>query len=181
MKKGRFIMTTWNVDVAHSNVGFSVRHMMISKVRGRFTKFEGAFKGNLDNFIDGKVNFGIDASSIDTDNEDRDNHLRSDDFFDVEKYPHITFASTDIVITGENKYDIIGEMTIKDVTKNITFKAEYLGKGKNPWGVDVGAFEATTKISRKEFGLTWNQTLEAGGVLVGDDIKIDIEVQVNPG
>ena len=115
-----------------------------------------------------------------TNSDDRDNHLRSGDFFDAETYPNISFVSTDIVKKGDNEYDVTGDMTIKDVTKKITFEAVYEGKGKNPWGVDVVAFEVEGKISRKEFGLTWNQALEAGGVLVGDDITITIDAQVNP-
>jgi polyisoprenoid-binding protein YceI len=179
--KGRnFIMSKWVVDASHSNVGFSVRHMMVSKVRGRFTGIEGTVEGNPENLAGANINFTIDAASIHTNSDDRDNHLRSADFFDVETYPNLSFVSTDIVKTGENEYEITGDMTVKDVTKQETFKATYEGSGKNPWGVDVAAFEVEGKISRKEFGLTWNQTLEAGGVLVGDDITITIEVQVNP-
>ena len=129
---------------------------------------------------DAKIEFKIDASTIHTNSVDRDNHLRSGDFFDTETYPNITFVSTEIVKKGDNKYDLTGDITIKDITKKITFKTEFEGTGKNPWGVDVVAFEAEGKISRKDFGLTWNQALEAGGVLVGDDINITIETQANP-
>lgn len=173
-------MTKWNIDVTHTNVGFAVRHMMVSNVRGNFTGIEGTVDGDPNNLTDAKIHFNIDTSTINTSNEDRDNHLRSDDFFDVEKYPNITFDSTDIVETGEDEYDVTGDLTIKDVNKKITFKVTRTGSGKNPWGVEVVGFEAEGKVSRKEFGLTWNQTLETGGVLVGDDIKITIELQVNP-
>lgn len=172
-------MATWKVDASHTNVGFSVRHMMVSKVRGRFTGVEGTLNGDPADLTGATIDFTIDASSIHSNNEDRDNHLRSADFFDVEKYPNITFKSTNIVKNGDN-YNITGDMTIKDVTKQVTFEAEYLGSGKNPWGVDVAAFEANTQISREEFGLTWNQALEAGGVLVGDKIDIEMELQFNP-
>lgn len=170
----------WNVDASHTNVGFSVKHMMVSKVRGRFTGLEGTLEGNPEDLTGAKIDFKIDASTIHTNSEDRDNHLRSGDFFDAETYPNITFVSTEVSNTGGGEYELTGDMTIKDVTKKVTFEVEYEGKGVNPWGVDVVAFEAKTKLSRKEFGLTWNQALEAGGVLVGDDITITIELQLNP-
>lgn len=173
-------MTKWNVDATHTNVGFSVRHMMVSNVKGSFTGIEGTVIGDVNNLTDAKIHFEIDVNTINTNNEDRDNHLRSEDFFAVEKYPNITFDSTDIVETGKDKYDVTGDLTVKDVTKKTTFKVTRTGAGKNPWGVDVVGFETETKISRKEFGLTWNQALETGGVLVGDDIKISVELQVNP-
>ena len=173
-------MTTWTVDASHTNVSFSVKHMMVSKVRGRFEGFEGTIEGNPEDLTGAKIDFKIDTTTIQTNNTDRDNHLRSADFFDTETFPTITFTTTDIVKKGGSKYDLIGDITIKDVTKKITFAAEFEGIGKNPWGVDVAAFEAESKISRKEFGLTWNQALEAGGVLVGDDIKITLELQLNP-
>ncbi|WP_203248177.1 YceI family protein [Sporosarcina beigongshangi] len=172
-------MTKWTVDASHTSVGFTVKHMMVSKVKGSFGVVEGTLEGNPEDLTGAKIDFKIDASSINTNSEDRDNHLRSGDFFDTETYPSITFVSTDIVKKG-GSYDVTGDMTIKDVTKKITFEVEYEGTGKNPWGIDVAAFEVEGKISRKEFGLTWNQALEAGGVLVGDDIKISIDLQVNP-
>lgn len=172
-------MTKWTVDASHTNIGFSVKHMVVSKVRGSFTGFEGTIDGNAEDLTGAAIDFKIDASTVNTNSTDRDNHLRSADFFDTEVFPAITFVSTDIVKKG-SQYDITGDFTIKDVTKNITFKAEFEGIGKNPWGVEVAAFEAETKISRKEFGLTWNQALEAGGVLVGDDIKITLDLQFNP-
>lgn len=173
-------MAKWNIDASHTNVGFSVKHMMVSKVRGQFGVFEGSIDGNPEDLKNAKIEFKIDAASIDTKSEDRDNHLRSGDFFETETYPHITFTSTEIVEKGKGKYDLTGDITIKDVTKKITFATDFEGQGKNPWGVDVAAFEASTKLSRKEFGLTWNQALEAGGVLVGDDITITLEIQANP-
>lgn len=170
----------WNVDASHTGVGFSVKHMMVSKVRGRFTDVEGTLVGNPEDLTTANIDIKIDASTIHTNSEDRDNHLRSADFFDTETYPNLAFTSTEIVKTKGNKYNVTGDMTIKDVTKKVTFEAEYEGAGKNPWGVDVAAFEVEGKISRKEFGLTWNQALETGGVLVGDDIKITIDLQLNP-
>lgn len=173
-------MTKWNVDPSHSNVGFSVRHMMVSNVRGNFKGLKGAVEGDPNNLAETKINFKIDVNTINTDNEDRDNHLRSEEFFEVEKYPEITFVSTNIVENGEDKYNVVGDLTVKDVTKETTFKVEKTGAGVNPWGVEVIGFEGETKISREAFNLTWNQVLETGGVLVGDDIKINLEIQVNP-
>ncbi len=173
-------MANWKVDTAHTEVGFKVKHMMVTNVRGNFTGVEGSVEGDPNNLTDAKITFNIDASTINTNNEDRDNHLRSEDFFEVEKYPNITFNSTEIVETSEDEYDVTGDLTIKDTTKKATFKVTRTGAGKNPWGVDVVGFEAETKISRKEFGLTWNQALETGGVLVGDEITITVELQINP-
>ena len=172
-------MQKWTVDATHTNVGFSVKHMMVSKVRGSFSGFEGSIEGNPEDLAGAKVEFKIDVATISTNNEDRDNHLRSADFFNTEVHPNISFVSTEIV-KDDDEYNIIGDMTIKGITKQVTFKAEYEGKGVNPWGVEVVAFEAKSKISRKEFDLTWNQALEAGGVLVGDDITITIDLQANP-
>ena len=173
-------MATWKVDASHTSVGFSVKHMMVSKVKGSFAGVEGTVEGNPEDLAGASINFTIDVSTINTNSVDRDNHLRSGDFFDVENFPSITFASTDVVKTGDDEYEITGDMTMKGVTKQVTFEAEYEGSGVNPWGVPVAGFEVKGKVSRKEFGLTWNQTLEAGGVLVGDDIKISIDLQLNP-
>lgn len=173
-------MTKFNLDAAHSSIDFSVKHMMVSKVKGSFTNFTADLNGNAEDLNGATISFDIDVKSITTNNADRDNHLRSADFFDTETFPSIKFVATDIKRTDDGEYDVTGDITIKDVTKKVTFEAEYGGKGTNPWGVEVVAFSADTKISRKEFGLTWNQTLETGGVLVGDDIKISVELQLNP-
>lgn len=173
-------MSTWIVDPSHTNVGFTVRHMMVSNVKGNFGKLEGKLEGDPMNLEESKIDFKIDVNTINTNNEDRDNHLRSDDFFDVENHPKITFTSTDITSTDTDIYDVTGDLTVRGTTKPTTFQVTRLGKVTNPWGVPVVAFEAETKISRKEFGLTWNQTLETGGVLVGDEIKINVELQLNP-
>lgn len=170
----------WQIDTSHTGVSFSVKHMMISKVKGSFTNIDGTLVGNPEALASANIDVEIDASTIHTNSEERDKHLRSGDFFDTENYPKLTFSSTKIVKSKENKYQITGDMTIKDITKEVTFDAEYEGTGKNPWGVDVAAFEVHGKISRKEFGLTWNQALETGGVLVGDEIKISIDIQLNP-
>lgn len=173
-------MSTWNVDVTHTSVGFIVRHMMVSKVRGDFSDIEGTIEGDPTELENTKVSFRAGMDSVSTNNEDRDNHLRSADFFEVEKYPNMTFESININKVSDNEYTLTGNLTIKDVTKETTFDVEYLGKGTNPWGVAVVGFEASTTISRKEFGLTWNQALETGGVLVSDEVDIVIDLQANP-
>lgn len=173
-------MEKWKVDVSHTNVGFVVKHMMVSRVRGNFTDFEGTIEGNPAELENSKVSFRVGIDSISTNNEDRDNHLRSADFFDVENHPNMTFESTEVKKISDNEYELTGDLTIRGTTKETTFKVDYLGMGKNPWNVDVAGFEARTKISRKEFGLTWNQTLETGGVLVSDDVEIIIDLEVNP-
>lgn len=173
-------MSKWIFDTAHTNVNFSVKHMMVSKVKGAFEEMEGTVEGDPENLEGGSVSVTIQTGSITTNNKDRDNHLRSADFFDVENYPEITFTSTEIKQTDDGEYDVVGDLTVHGVTKEHTFKMEYNGTGKNPWGVTVVGFEGETELSRKEFGLTWNQALETGGVLVGDKIKVTIEGQLNP-
>src|SRR5690625_3282209 len=173
-------MAKFNLDHSHSHVGFEVKHMMVTKVRGEFGSYTADVdEADLSDLTTASIAFSFDAASINTRSEDRDNHLKSEDFFDVEKYPQLTFKSTNITKDGDD-YKVTGDLTIKDVTKPVTFDVEYGGKGTNPWGVEVYGFEAEAKINREEFGLTWNAALETGGVLVGKDIKIHAELQLNP-
>ncbi|KGR79314.1 YceI family protein [Ureibacillus manganicus] len=173
-------MAKFTVDQSHSQVGFEVKHMMVSKVKGQFDAYTAEVEAeNLEDLTTAQIAFSFDVASINTRSEDRDNHLKSGDFFDIEKYPAITFKSTNIEKDGDD-YKVTGDLTIKDVTKPVTFEVEFGGKGKNPWGVEVYGFEAEAKINREEFGLTWNAALETGGVLVGKDIKIKVELEVNP-
>ncbi|MBP3952648.1 YceI family protein [Bacillus suaedae] len=173
-------MAKWTVDQSHSHINFEVKHMMVSKVRGQFNSYTANVEGaDLTDLTTASVEFKFDVASINTSSEDRDNHLKSGDFFDVETYPTIDFKSTNIAKDGDD-YKVTGDLTIRDVTKSVTFDVEYGGKGKNPWGVDVYGFEGQTKINREEFGLTWNAALETGGVLVGKDIKINVELELNP-
>ena len=172
-------MKKWTVDTAHSEVGFSVKHMMISKVKGAFTSYEATVEANEEDLQGALIDFKIDVASIDTSNTDRDNHLRSADFFDAEQFPYITFKANDIIKKGD-EYELTGDLTMKDVTRPVTFEVEYGGKATNPWGVEVVAFNVEGKVNRRDFGLTWNQTLETGGVLVGEDIKISLELEGNP-
>ena len=174
-------MTSWTVDKSHSTVGFEVKHMMVSKVKGQFMDYTANVEAtDLADLTSASIDFTFNVGSINTNSEDRDNHLKSEDFFDVQKYPTISFKSTNITKDGDD-YAVTGDLTIKDVTKPVTFEVEFGGKGKNPWGVEVYGFEAQAKINREEFGLTWNAALETGGVLVGKAIKINVELEVNPG
>ena len=175
-----FIMAKWQIDQAHSTIGFEVKHMMVSKVKGQFTNYSADVEvDNLEDLTSAQIDITIDTTSINTSNEDRDNHLKSAEFFDIEQFPDIKFKSTNITKDGDD-YKVSGDLTIKDVTKPAVFDVEYGGKGTNPWGVEVYGFEAETKIDREEFGLTWNAALETGGVLVGKDIKIKVELELNP-
>ncbi|WP_066066947.1 YceI family protein [Neobacillus soli] len=173
-------MAKWTVDQSHSSVGFEVKHMMVSKVKGQFEAYTAEVEAaDLTDLTTASIAFKIDVASINTRSEDRDNHLKSADFFDVENNPTIEFKSSSITKHGED-YKVTGDLTIKDVTKLVTFVVEFNGKGTNPWGVEVYGFEASAKINREEFGLTWNAALETGGVLVGKDIKIKVELEINP-
>jgi polyisoprenoid-binding protein YceI len=169
---------TWTIDAAHSLVEFSVKHMMITTVRGRFTKFTGTLNINDEHPERSTVEGTIDTGSIDTHEPNRDNHLRSADFFDAEKYPAITFRSRRIEPTGDNQYKVVGDITIKDVTREIVFNVTDEGQGKNPWGKQVRAFSAQATLNRKDFGLNWNVALETGGWLVGDQVKIAAEIEL---
>lgn len=165
---------TWNIDVAHSHVAFSVRHMVIAKVRGQFTKFAGAIQSEGDSFKTFSAN--IETASIETGVGDRDKHLKSADFFDAEKHPSITFASKSISQNG-SELKVTGDLSIHGVTKEVVLTGEYSGQGKDPWGNTRAAFQARTAIERKDFGLSWNQALEAGGLLVGEKVDIEIDVE----
>jgi polyisoprenoid-binding protein YceI len=168
----------WQIDSAHSDITFSVRHMMISKVRGRFTDFSGTVNFDEDTPTNTSVHVEINAASIDTQEEDRDNHLRSADFLDVENYPKLIFVGKEVKQTSDNEGKLIGDLTIRGVTKEVVLDVEYAGQAKSPWGTYSAGFYGSTEINRKDFGLTWNQTLETGGILVGDKIKIEIDLEI---
>lgn len=168
----------WKIDPAHSAIHFSVRHMMISNVRGEFQRFDGTIDLDEQNPENTTVDIRIDASSINTREPQRDAHLRSADFLDVENYPYITFKSTRVERTGEKTARLHGDLTIRGITKPVVLDVEHSGILTNPWGNPSAGFEARTKINRKDWNLTWNQALEAGGVLVGDEIKVEIELEL---
>jgi polyisoprenoid-binding protein YceI len=167
---------TFQVDKAHSEAFFQVRHL-ISKVRGHFSDFSGTIGFDQAQPERSSVLFTIQTASIDTNNADRDAHLRSDDFFAAEKYPTLTFQSVAITSKGGSDYAVEGDLTIRDVTKRIVVPVTHLGLAKDPWGNEKLGFEAEITINRKDFGLTWNAVLETGGFVVGDDVKVSISIQ----
>ena len=168
----------WKIDSAHSEVTFSVRHMMISKVRGNFEKFSGTIDFTEENPANSTVSVEIDAASINTREEQRDGHLKSPDFLNVAEFPTLTFKSTRVEPSSSDEGKLIGDLTIRDITKEVVLDVEYVGKAKSPWGTTSAGFSGSTTINRTDWGLTWNQTLETGGILVGDKIKIDIELEL---
>ena len=170
-------LSTWNIDTAHSGVHFSVRHMVFAKVRGRFGAFRGHVRLDPEALVGSSVEVAIDASSIDTGVADRDNHLRSGDFLDVERFPELLFKSTSVEHAGGDRYRVRGDLTIRDVTREVVLDVDYGGLAKDPWGNQRAAFTATTSLQRADYGLEWNQVLEAGGVLVGERVDIELEVQ----
>lgn len=169
--------TTWKIDPVHSHIEFSVRHLMITTVKGRFTGVDGTVAIDEADVTDSTVDVRIDASTIDTREPQRDAHLRSADFLDVEKFPHLTFKSTRITGRKGDEFTLVGDLTIHGVTREVALSVTDEGRGKDPWGGERAGFSASTKINRKDYGLTWNQALETGGVLVGDEVKIHLELQ----
>lgn len=172
---------TLEVDPSHTSVGFKVRHLF-TNVSGRFDRFEGTIAFDPDDPEKTTIEGSIEAASIDTDNEKRDKHLRAADFFDVEKHPKITFKSTKVTDVDRAKKTarVHGVLGIRGVEKPVVLEASFLGQGKDPWGNDRYGFHAETTIDRKDFGLTWNETLETGGVLVGEDVTIAIDAEATP-
>jgi polyisoprenoid-binding protein YceI len=168
--------TKWNIDLAHSGVSFTIRHMVVSKVRGRFAQFSGAVNLDDDDITRSVVEATIGASSIDTGTAQRDAHLRAPDFFDVERFPEIRFRSSRIEKLGD-RYRLVGDLTIRDVTREVTLDVEFGGRAKDPWGNERMGFLAKGSIDRKDFGLAWNQALDAGGVLLGERVDIELDVQ----
>lgn len=173
-------VSTWKIDPAHSIAEFSAKHMMITTVKGRFRQLEGTVTANESDPDASSVQVEIDASSIDTSSDQRDQHLRSADFLDVENHPKITFRSTRVEgahAEGGDSFKVTGDLTIRGTTKEVTLDATYEGRGKDPWGGERASFSADAEIDRREWGLTWNQALETGGVLVSNKIKIHLDVQ----
>ena len=168
---------TYGFDLSHSRVGFVVRHLMVSKVRGQFAQFEGTVVV-AENPTDSKVEVAIDAASIDTRDETRDNHLRSADFFEADSNPKLTFASTAVRHVKGNDFEVDGDLTIHGTTKPVTLKVELEGVLTDPWGMSRAGFTASTELDREEWGLTYNQALEAGGVVIGKKITIEIEAEI---
>jgi len=166
----------WNVDASHSVVGFSARHLMISKVRGRFTDFSGTVTVAEDP-LQSTVEANVDLSSVTTGDDQRDAHLKSADFFDIDNHPHMTFTSTGLKADGED-FIMTGDLTVAGTTRTVDFELEFDGVEKDPWGGTRAGFTASTEISRKDWEMTWNVALETGGVLVGDKVKIELDVEL---
>jgi polyisoprenoid-binding protein YceI len=167
----------WQIDPKHSPVEFAVRHLMVATVKGRFARLEGRINIDPAQPERSSVEVSIDAASIDTHEAQRDTHLRSADFLDAENHPQLTYRSTSVRPLGEGRFQVDGELTIRGVTRPVTLDAEALGVNRSPYGFQVAGFSATTRINRKDFGLNWNMALEAGGVLVGDEVKISLEIE----
>jgi polyisoprenoid-binding protein YceI len=167
----------WEIDSSHSSLHFSVRHLVIAKVRGGFARWSGAIQVPDGDFSKAAVAVTIDASSIETGVADRDGHLKSPDFFDVAQYPELRFVGTRVQPRSGDEIDVIGDLTIRGITREVVLRVEQHGQAKDPWGNVRAAFSAKTTIDRKDFGLTWNQALETGGVLVGDKVEIEAEIQ----
>jgi polyisoprenoid-binding protein YceI len=170
-------MATWNIDTTHSAIHFSVRHMVVSKTRGRFARWSGQIQLDPDQLEKGSVSVEIDPASIDTGDAQRDGHLRSGDFFDVEKFPKASFKSTKVVENGDGQLKILGDLTIRGVTRPVTLDATYEGTGKDPWGGERIGFSATTTLVRSDFGVSFNKALETGGLLVGEKVELTLEVE----
>jgi len=168
---------TWKIDAAHSAVSFTVRHMVISKVRGHFTRWHATLQLDTADLGHAAVEVDIEAASVDTGVQERDTHLRSPDFLDAERHPSIRYASRRVEHASPERLRVIGDLTIRDVTKEVVLDVEYGGRAKDPWGAVRAGFTATATLSRKDFGLAWNQLLEAGGVLVADRVDIEVELQ----
>ncbi len=171
-------ITKWSIDPTHSEIIFKAKHLVISSVSGRFNEFDGGAETEGDDFENAHAEFSAKINSISTGNPDRDNHLKSDDFFNAEKYPEIKFKSTSIKKISDEQYEMKGDLTIRDVTKPIALEVLYGGIVDDPYGNTKAGFEISGKVNRKEYGLKWNAVTEAGSVVVGDIIKIDLNVQV---
>lgn len=170
-------LPVWAIDSAHSSIGFTVRHMVVSRVRGRFTRWNGTIAMDERDPTGARVEISIEPASVDTGVEQRDNHLRSPDFFDVERHAAMTFRSTAIQKTGEGRYRVTGDLAMHGVTRPVSLEVEFAGSARDPWGGIRAGFSARGSLDRRDFGLTYNQLLEAGGVLVGEKVDLDIEVE----
>jgi polyisoprenoid-binding protein YceI len=167
---------TWELDPAHSSINFSARHLMVSRVRGRFGSFSATVT-IAEDLLASSVTASMDAGSMDTRDENRDTHLKSPDFLDVDKWPALTFASTGVRDNGDGTYEVDGDLTIRDVTRPLGLQVTFHGLQNDPWGGTRIGFDATTDFRRKDFGLEWNVALEGGGVLVGDKVTVELEVE----
>jgi polyisoprenoid-binding protein YceI len=169
----------WTVDASHSNVEFSVKHMMIAKVKGSFHSFEAQIEADPNDLTTADIQFQVDLSSIDTRNSDRDAHLKTADFFDIENNPKLVFQSTQITKTGDGEYKVAGNLSLHGVTRSETFSVSFEGAGKDPWGNEKVGFSGQGSLKRSDYGLTYNAVLETGGLLIGDEVKISIDIEAS--
>ena len=176
---GIVAQTKWTVDKVHSHVKFSVSHMVVSEVEGSFKGFDGTIVASKENLTDAVINFTVDVASVSTDNVNRDNHLKSDDFFNAEKFPKMTFVSKSMTLVGGNKYKLVGDLTMRDVTKTVEFDVTYGGKIQTNDGGYKAGFKARATIDRTNFGVNFTGTLKAGGLMVGNDVEIIINLEMN--
>lgn len=173
-----FSQTTWTVDKSHSKVGFSVSHLVITDVEGFFKDYDAQITTDGDDFSKAKIDFTIKTASIFTDNNDRDNHLRADDFFNAEKYPAMTFKGKSMKKVGDKKYKLVGDLTIRDVTKQVELEVKYNGTVKDPWGNTKAGFKVKGEINRFDYNLKWNKAIETGSLVVGKDVELVIDLQL---
>lgn len=173
-----FSQTTWTVDKSHSKVGFSVSHLVITDVEGFFKDYDAQITTDGDDFSKAKIDFIIKTASIFTDNNDRDNHLRADDFFNAEKYPAMTFKGKSMKKVGDKKYKLVGDFTIRDVTKQVELEVKYNGTVKDPWGNTKAGFKVKGVINRFDYNLKWNKAIETGSLVVGKDVELVIDLQL---
>lgn len=169
--------TKWTIDSTHSEIGFKVKHMMFTNVSGKFDSYEATITTDEDNFENASIEFSAGINSINTNNTDRDNHLKSGDFFDVENHPKLTFKATSFTKDGDD-YELVGDLSLRGVTKSVKLATEFSGLMKDPWGNTKAGLNISGKINRKDWGLNWNSALEAGGVLVGEEVRLNIELQL---
>jgi polyisoprenoid-binding protein YceI len=170
--------TKWAIDPTHSEIGFKVKHMMFTNVSGKFDSFEASAETEEENFENATIRFEADANSVNTGNADRDKHLTSGDFFDAAQFPKLAFQSASFKKVDDGNYELQGDLSLHGITKNVVLNAEYGGIGKDPWGNTKAGFSLSGKFNRKDFGLTWNAALEAGGVLVSDEVRVNAEIQL---
>ncbi|MFY7965815.1 MAG: YceI family protein [Chitinophagaceae bacterium] len=171
-------MATYKIDAAHSEITFKVKHLMITNVTGNFTKFDATLEADADDFSDAKISFEADINSINTNNEQRDGHLKSADFFNAEAFPTLSFTSTSFTKKGDDEYTLVGDLTLKGHTKSVELNVEYGGTATDPYNQVKAGFEITGKINRQDFGLTWSAVTEAGGIMVSDEVKLTFNVQM---
>ncbi len=175
---GLYAQSSWEIEPSHAKIGFAIAHFGISETEGKFHKYSGTVTASKEDFSDATIELSIDVNSIDTENEQRDNHLKGEDFFEVDKYPSIVFKSKKMKPMGNNKYKLLGEFTMHGITKTIELDAEYRGTVKDPWGNTKAGFLVTGLINREDFGLTWNTVLEAGGLAVGKEVDLECNIEL---